>query len=169
MPDAITLADVPPCARFILRARPAAMEAAVGPLGTRPPVVACRASVAGDVAALWLGPDEWLLLTSDGAALGAGLATALAGLPHALVDVSHRQEGVVVSGRHAAAVLNAGCPLDLDPDAFPIGMCTRTLLGKSEIMLWRTGAEHFRIEAMRSFVPYVRQFLEEAARPFVAG
>ena len=169
MPDAITLADAPPSARFILRARPAAMEAAAGPLGTRLPVVACRSAVADDLAALWLGPDEWLLLSSDGAAVAAGLATALAGLPHALVDVSHRQEGLVLSGRHAAAVLHAGCPLDLHPDAFPIGMCTRTLLGKAEIMLWRTGAERFRIEAMRSFVPYVRQYLAEAAREFVAA
>ena len=168
---AVTLTAAPPSARFILRARPAAMEAAAGPLGARLPVVACRSATAGEVAALWLGPDEWLLLApeAEGEALRTRLATALEGLPHALVDVGHRQGALLLRGPQATAVLNAGCPLDFDPDAFPIGMCTRTVLAKAEIMLWRTGAEAFRIEAMRSFLPYVRGFLAEAAREFAAG
>lgn len=168
--EPITLADAAPSARFILRARPAAMEAATAPLGTPLPRTACRAATAGAVAALWLGPDEFLLLApeADGPALAARLAAALDGLPHALVDVGHRQEGLLLSGPAATAVLNAGCPLDLDPAAFPIGMCTRTVLAKSEIVLWRQGAERFRIEAMRSFLPYVRGLLETAARDYRA-
>lgn len=168
MPDAVTLAMLPPCARFILRGRPAASEAAAGPLGLRLPVVACRAATAGNRAALWLGPDEWLILApdADGPALAAALEAAMAGRPHALVDVGHRQEGLSLVGAQAATVLNAGCPLDFDHDAFPIGMCTRTVLAKSEIVLWRDGAQAFRVEAARSFMPYVRQYLTEAAREF---
>ncbi len=171
MPDAVSLATAAPCARFILRGRPAAIEAAAGPLRMRLPVAACRAASMGEVAALWLGPDEWLLLApeAEGPALAERLAAALAGLPHALVDVGHRQGGLLLGGAQAAATLNAGCPLDFDPDAFPIGMCTRTVLAKAEIVLWRTGAQAFRIEAMRSFLPYVRLFLQEAAREFMAA
>ena len=90
------------------------------------PQQACRAAVADGRAALWLGPDEWLLLApqSDGPALAAALERAMEGKPHSLVDVSHRQTGIEISGLDAAATLNAGCPLDLDPDAFPVGMCT---------------------------------------------
>lgn len=165
---AIALAPLPPAARFILRARPAAMEAAAGPLGLRLPVVACRAATAGARSALWLGPDEWLLLApeADGPALAAALESAMAGLPHSLVDVGHRQSGVTLSGACATLALNAGCPLDLDVAAFPLGMCTRTVLGKAEIVLWRTGAQSFRVEAWRSFLPYVWDFLVEAAREF---
>ena len=167
---AVTLAAAPPAARFILRARPAALAAA-GPLGLRLPVVACRSATAGNVAALWVGPDEWLLLApeAEGPALRTRLEAALAGLPHALVDVGHRQGAMLLGGPQAVAALNVGCPLDFDPDAFPIGMCTRTVLGKAEIVLWRTGAEAFRVEAWRSFLPYVWRFLEEAAREFVSG
>jgi sarcosine oxidase subunit gamma len=43
-------------------------------------------------------------------------------------------------------------------------MCTRTLLGKAEIVLWRIGAAAFRLEVWRSFAPYVSAFLAEAAR-----
>ena len=165
---AVSMTPLPPMSRFVLRARPAAIEAAAGPLGMRLPLVACRSAIAGDLAALWLGPDEWLLLApaGDGAALAAALEVAMGTAPHSLVDVGHRQSGLTVAGAHATTVLNVGCPLDLDAEAFPPGMCTRTLLGKVEVVLWRTGAHSFQVEAWRSFLPYVWQFLEEAAREF---
>jgi sarcosine oxidase subunit gamma len=127
---------------------------------------ACRAVTHAGRAALWLGPDEWLLIApaAEGAALAAELATALSGLPHSLVDVSHRQSGGELRGPQAAALLAAGCPLDLDASAFPVGMCTRTVLAKAEVVLWRTAAEEFRIEVARSFVAYVSEFLAEAER-----
>ncbi len=43
-------------------------------------------------------------------------------------------------------------------------MCTRTMLAKAEVVLWRTGAQAFRLEVWRSFAAYVSQFLAEAAR-----
>ena len=45
---------------------------------------------------------------------------------------------------------------------FPVGMCTRTLFGKAEIVLWRMRADAWRIEVWRSFAPYVLGCLEEA-------
>jgi sarcosine oxidase subunit gamma len=46
-------------------------------------------------------------------------------------------------------------------------MCTRTMLAKAEVLLWRTGAVSFRLEVWRSFAPYVTQFLGEAARGII--
>jgi sarcosine oxidase gamma subunit len=40
------------------------------------------------------------------------------------------------------------------------------VFGKAAITLWRTGAEAFRLEAFRSYLPYVRDYLTEAAREF---
>ncbi len=160
--------DAPPSARLVLRARPAAQVAASGKLGLSLPVVACRSAARGDVAALWLGPDEWLVLApdADGPALAAALETAMAGAPHSLVDVGHRQLGLMLDGPHAAEMLNAGCPLDLDIFAFPIGMCTRTIFAKAEIVLWRIDTYTWRIEVWRSFATYVRGLLDEAGREF---
>jgi len=45
-------------------------------------------------------------------------------------------------------------------------MCTRTLFGKAEIVLWRTTPDTFRIEVWRSFAPYVLGSLAEAAREY---
>ncbi len=116
------------------------------------------------LAALWLGPDEQLLLANDGVDLAATLAPALRGLPHSLVDVSHRQTAIEVSGAQASVLLNTGCPLDLHLSSFPIGMCTRTVLAKAEIVLWRTHEQAFHVEVWRSFAAYVTGFLAEAAR-----
>jgi sarcosine oxidase, subunit gamma len=156
---------LPPATRYILRGGPQAMTAAGNALGLNISEVACRAAVDGDqAAALWLGPDEQLLLGPERADLAATLTPALRDLPHSLVDVSHRQIALEVSGPHAAAVLNAGCPLDLDLSAFPVGMCTRTVFAKAEIVLWRTSTDVFHVEVWRSFASYLTEFLAEVAR-----
>jgi sarcosine oxidase subunit gamma len=115
---------------------------------------------------LWLGPDEWLLIadSADAADIGATLESLLEGTAHSLVDVSHRQIGLIASGPAAARVLNAGCPLDLDPHAFRVGFATRTLFDKVEIVLWRRAGTTFHVEVGRSFAPYLVGSLAEAAR-----
>lgn len=161
-----TLAPLPPAARYILRGGPSVRVAAEKAAGVGIPAGACRALTHEGRAALWLGPDEWLLIAPEaqGAALAGSLTAALAGLPHSLVDVGHRQSGCELRGPQAATLLAAGCPLDLDASAFPVGMCTRTVLAKAEVVLWRTAAEVLRIEVARSFVAYVSKFLAEAER-----
>jgi sarcosine oxidase subunit gamma len=155
----------PPMTRFSLRGREAALAAAENALGLALPRQPCRSASAGARHALWLGPDEWLLLAPDGeaTALAAALERAMSGLPHALVEISGRQTALRVDGPSAARRLASGCPLDLDLAAFPVGACTRTLLAKSEIVLWRTAPESFHLEVWRSFSAYVRGYLEAAA------
>ncbi len=155
----------PFAARWILRGGPDVSAPAGAAFGATPPLEPLRAAAAGARAALWLGPDEWLLLAEDDEpSLGGAVEAALAGVAHSLVDVSHRQCAIELSGPGAARLLNAGVPLDLDPDAFPVGMATRTLLLKAEITLWRREAERFRLEVARSFAPYVAAILTASAR-----
>lgn len=165
---AAEMRPAPAAAKFIFRGRQEAIGAAGAAFGVTLPQTACRAETAGARSALWLGPDEWLLIApeADAAAIADDFATALSGLPHALVDVGHRNAGFKIAGKQAAAVLNCGCPLDLDIGAFPIGMCTRTVLAKAEIALWRTAPETFRIEVWRSFAAYVWGLLDEARREY---
>jgi sarcosine oxidase, subunit gamma len=157
---------LPAASRYILRGNPHVMTAAGAALGLTISQAACRAATneAQGVATLWLGPDEQLLIASETGDLAATLQPALHDLPHSLVEVSHRQIALEVSGPHATAVLNAGCPLDLDLSAFPVGMCTRTVLTKAEIVLWRTDETVFHVEVWRSFASYVTELLAEIAR-----
>lgn len=158
-----------PAARFILQGGPAAREAAGIAFGVPLPDQPCQANTLDGRSALWLGPDEWLLLApaAEAESMAAGLDAALADVAHSRVDVSHRQVTLQLCGPYAAAILNSGCPLDLDPAAFPPGMCTRTLFGKAAIVLWRTGATEFRIEVWRSFTAYVLGYLAQSAPDFI--
>ena len=158
--------DAPPADRFIVRGPEAARAACSAGFGAELPPRLGAAGVSGERAALWLGPDEWLLIAQGVSveALAAALEAGLAGLPHSLVDVSHRQVGLIVSGPAAARVLNAGCSLDLRLRSFPVGMATRTLFDKAEIVLWRLGETEFHVEVARSFSPWLAAALEEAAR-----
>ncbi len=162
----IELSELPPATRFILQGGPAARAAAGEAFGVPLPESACRANARDGRAALWLGPDEHLLLgpTGERDMLAAGLESALADIAHSLVDVSQRQVAWRLSGARVSELLSTGCALDLDPAEFPPGMCTRTLLGKVEIVIWRTGAEAFHLEVWRSFADYVLAWLREAER-----
>lgn len=155
---------VPPAAQFIFRGGEAACSLASQAFGGTIPLQSCRALQNGERTALWLGPDEWLLLApADQAhALQAAMAAALADMPHAFVDVSHRNTALHISGSEAAAVLNAGCPLDLHAASFPVNMCTRTILAKAPVILWRAAPQLFYVGTWRSFMPYVWDFLVEA-------
>jgi sarcosine oxidase, subunit gamma len=165
------MAEAPPAARFILRGGEGARLASGMAFGAEPPTRLGPAGEGVRRAAVWLGPDEWLLIAegADSAPLGETLESVLDGTAHSLVDVSHRQIGLIVSGPAAARVLNAGCPLDLDVKAFPVGMATRTLFEKAEIVLWRRAEATFHVEVWRSFAPYLAALLAEAARGAPTG
>ena len=161
-----TLRLLPLATRFILQCGRDARERAGVAFGLPMPETACRAESASGRAALWLGPDERLLLAPDGTgeAIASALEPALAGLPHSLVDDSHRHVALRIAGPRASELLTSGCPLDLDPESFPVGMCTRTVLARAEVVLWRLSPEEYHLETGRSFSGYVLEWLREAER-----
>lgn len=167
VPAPVTIAETGPRARLIFRARNAdAVAAAEQALGFDLPTTACRFVSRGPHRAMWLGPDEWMLLAEgadEAAALPLKVRSATAWTVCSLVDVGSRSLTLAVDGPAAATVLAAGNPLDLAEAAFPVGACTRTVFAKCEIILARVGPERFEIDVWRSFAPYVRGLLDIAA------
>jgi sarcosine oxidase subunit gamma len=160
---------MPPAMRFILHGDAAARAAAATAWGVAFAEQSCRATLQGQRATLWLGPDEYLLIGADEESevtTADALARALGDVPHALVNVGHRQFALEVSGPHATTILSGACPLDLDLGEFPVGMCTRTVLAKADILLWRTREDGFHLEIWRSFGGYVTGLLSEIASEF---
>jgi sarcosine oxidase, subunit gamma len=166
LPAAAWLEPQPAAARLVFRGNAAARAGAGQAFGLALPETTCRAATDGTRAALWLGPDEQLLLAPEGEItnLEAAFASVLTGQAYALVDVSHRQLGFNLQGPRAEWLLEAQCPLPLNLRDFPVGMCTRTVFGKSEIVLWRPAEQVFRLEVWRSFASYVVELLHEIAR-----
>ena len=164
------LTGVPPATRLAFHGGAAAQAAAHPVWGVAFSEEACRANAHTTRATLWLGPDEYLLLDfaagASATTLFDALERAMADVPHALVDISHRQFAFELGGPHSATILSGACPLDLDLAQFPVGMCTRTVLAKADITLWRTRADAFHLEVWRSFAGYVTGVLTEIAAEF---
>ena len=156
---AITLA--PGAFRLNLRCGSKEVKAIGNALGLDLPRQSNNSAMAGSRFALWLGPDEWLIVDPKD-----NPASALSGLDvaHSAVDISHRNTAVLVSGPLAADVINAGCPRDLSAAVFPVGYCARTVLGKVVVVLFHVRDNVYRVEVWRSFSDYLFTHLETAAR-----
>ncbi|TGQ51208.1 sarcosine oxidase subunit gamma family protein [Mesorhizobium sp. M1C.F.Ca.ET.193.01.1.1] len=152
---------LPPAERISLRAPEASLAALSKGLGVTLPTKPKSSATKGGRTALWLGPDEWLIIDESGNDPLADCAKVSA--LHSAVGISHRNVAISVNGPAAAVTVNSGCPQDLSLEAFPVEAASRTILGKSEIVLLRTAADAFRVECWRSFSDYVFTFLSEAA------
>lgn len=157
-------------AKLVFRGRSSSWSVMGAAFGVDLPQAVNRFNGSGDRRAYCLGPDEWLLeaVGADPARLYAELASIQVSHACSLVDVSHRSDGLQISGPMSGYVLNHGCPLDLSEQQFPVGMCTRTLLGKSPIILSRTACDTFQIDVWRSFSGYVWALLDEARQEFLS-
>jgi sarcosine oxidase subunit gamma len=108
-------------------------------------------TVAGD--ALWLGPDEWLVLGGREQDYPDAWAA---------VDVSANRVCFELSGPAAADVLARGCALDLHPSVFPPGRCAQTLLARAQVILYRTEEQTFRLLVRASYADDLRAWLRDA-------
>ncbi|GAA4618750.1 sarcosine oxidase subunit gamma family protein [Saccharopolyspora hordei] len=128
-------------------------------------------TVSGDEteAALWLGPDEWLLVGPDGraASLVAAVTEALADSLGSCVDVSANRTTVRLSGPRSRDVLEKVCSLDLHPRSFGPGRCAQTLVGRAQVVLWQVTREPaYRLLVRGSYAAYLADLLLDAADEF---
>jgi len=163
-----SLSVLPDAAKFAFRGRPSSWPVAAEAFGVELPQAVNRFSVKGARKAYCVGPDEWLLeaVGEDPGEIFRKLSESLASHSCSLVDVSHRSDAFEIGGTRSEYVLNHGCPLDLSEQQFPVGMCTRTLIGKSPVILSRTERAVFQIDVWRSFSSYVWGLLDEVRREF---
>lgn len=120
----------------------------------------------GPRAALWLGPDEWLVLGPPGAGpeIAGELEGALDGLLRSIVDVSANRVAIELSGPRTKEVLSKGCALDLHPRSWRPGMCAQTMLARAQVILHER-SETTRILVRPSFADYLVDWLIDAADP----
>ena len=150
-------------------ADPDALAAAHQVLGLQLPLTPNTTTAGGDLLAIWLGPDEWLLLTEhhQSDSLVTNLQAALTGHFASVVDTSAGQTVIRLSGPSALDVLARGCALDLHPSVFPPGACAQTLLARAQALLIAVDATPtFDIIVRRSFTPYVAAWLKDSAHQF---
>ena len=137
-------------------------------LGVQLPLTPNTTTAADDLTAIWLGPDEWLLLTDHQSdALIADLQAALAGHVASVVDIGAGQTVIRLSGPSTLDVLARSCALDLHPTVFPPGACAQTLLARAQALLIAVDdTPTIDIIIRRSFASYVAAWLHDSARDF---
>ena len=166
---ATSIVAVAPATQVTLRVEPdplvlARLGAAIG---VAIPVAPNTASVAGGRAALWMGPDEWLIVDDDRAAapsIEPALRAAAGDAFVVTVDVSENRVAFDVSGPGARDLLESGTPIDLHPRAFATDSCAQTLLGRANVVIWqRSAAPSYRVFVRPSFAAYLEAWLRDAA------
>jgi len=133
-------------------------------LGAPLPRQCGQTAVSGPHTLLWLGPDEWLVVSpAGGTSVAAELREALAGDPGSAVDVSANRTTLELSGAAARQVLEKGCPLDLHPRAFGPGRAVSTTVGPVAVLLWQVDeAPTYRLFPRSSFADYLARWLIDA-------
>jgi sarcosine oxidase, subunit gamma len=168
----VRLGESPHRCQIDLRGNPndgAFTGAVLAGLGCELPVTANRVATGAGLSALWLGPDEWLIVGAPGreALLVAELRDALAGQHAAVVDLSEARTVIVVAGRNARELLQKGAPIDLHPRAFEPGHCAQTALAKANVILHQIDASpRYDVYVHNSFADYLWNWLERAAEEF---
>ena len=168
----VTLGESPVRGLLVLRgdgASAAFRSAVSGVLGLEPVREPLTAARRRDVSVLWLGPDEWLVVTPERRVerIERLLREALEGRHAALTDVSHGRVVLTLSGPDARAVLAKGCPLDLHPRVFGPGRCAQSRLARCQALIHQTtAAPAYEIHVARSFAQYAWTWLEDAGGEF---
>ncbi len=138
-------------------------------LGCVLPLNANTVQSASDVTVLWLGPDEWLVVTPPGAEtdLIARLRETLGDIHAAVTDVTGNRTRLRLSGPGARETLMKGCSLDLHPRSFRPGQCAQTLLARGGIILHQIDdAPRYDIYPRRSFSEYTWMWLSDAVAEY---
>lgn len=169
----IRLAELPFLAQLNVRldAKGAAAEAVGIALDLPLPLQPNTVVRAGELTALWLGPDEWLLVGPPGSEqdLENRMREAAGDEFVSVIEVSAQRTTLLVTGPRAHDLLAHGCPLDLHPRAFGVGRCAQTTLGRTQVVLVarddpRAG---FWVLVRSTFAGYLADWLLDAATEYV--
>ncbi|GGO98943.1 sarcosine oxidase subunit gamma [Wenjunlia tyrosinilytica] len=170
---ALRLAELPYLTQVNVRLDPKgpAADAVRLELGLPLPLEPNTATRGGGLAALWLGPDEWLVVGPPTArdTLASRLSEAIGDEHASVVDVSAQRTTLLVAGRLATDLLAHGCSLDLHPRSFGAGRCAQTTLARAQVVLVPRDETKpgFWVLVRSSFAGYLAEWLLDAASEYV--
>ncbi|KAG1694646.1 Creatinase [Nymphon striatum] len=94
----------------------------------------------------WIAPDEWLILTKEKAEweVESTLRKAMDG-HYANCECTGGQTVLELSGERAETILKKSSTYDVHITNFPVGKVVTTVFAKSQVVLKRTGENHFQL------------------------
>jgi sarcosine oxidase subunit gamma len=163
----LSIRELPFASQVNLRANPTdtdLMQRLASALGFTLPVVPNSVTSGEERRALWLGPDEWLVVGPDSEqqALEQALRNSLGDALGSIVDVSGNRTVIEIRGEKLRDLLAHGVSMDLDACSFSPDHCAQTLLAKAQVILERREESAFHLYARTSFASYVADWLLDA-------
>ena len=144
-----------------------AVAVAVGQAsGVRPSSVACSAVCEGAAAAIWVGPDRWLIVAQAGRDLERLLSAALPAGQAAITNQGHSRCVLRLTGPEVRNVLRKGTTLDLDAARFSPGEARATGLFHINALLHCRSEDSFDIYVARSFGRSFFELITHAAAEY---
>jgi sarcosine oxidase subunit gamma len=146
---------------------PAFADAILQALNLQVPVQPCTSLWDSVHRLVWVGPDDWFLISPRGQAgpITMQLRKALSGTHSAVTDVSSGYSVLHLSGKPVRDVLAQGCPLDLHPRVFAPGSSAGSHFFKASIWLWQTDeAPTYELIVRSSFMRYFWLMLERSTQ-----
>ena len=134
-------------------------------LGQAVPLVPNTVTI-GEHHVYWLGPNEWLIVSTatKASGLAAGLQGALMNQHVAINDISGGQVTVRLEGDKVRDTLSKGCSIDFHIDAFRPGDCAQSGLAKAGVLIGCIDRPiTIELIVRRSFADYVARWLQHAA------
>ena len=121
----------------------------------------------GDVIVSWLSPKEWIIVGQSAAATRHAALTALGDALHHVTDTSDGVVFFTIDGPWSRELLAKGCSLDLHPRAFPVHVCTQTLLAQCRVLIRRAnGSNRFELAIDADLAGHLLAWLADAALEF---
>lgn len=171
----IQMAEAPMQGHLALRGEgedPELLAAVGAVIGIDLPVKPNTTQRGGGTTALWLGPNEWLLVVPGEAdAIAAELSSAMSGILHAVNNVSDSRTALLLTGNSARDLLAKGTSLDVHSSVFKPGDCAQSTLALTHMLLHQlaeaeAGGPVYEIYVHRSFADYAWRWLERAAAEY---
>jgi len=118
--------------------------------------------------ALWLGPDERLVILPKDQLITAGmnLERELQGIHYSAVDLSSGQVILNLKGEEVLNILSKGCSVDLHQKYFKAGQCVQTSIDKINVICFPLENNHIRVIVRRSYSEALIEWLKDASIEF---
>jgi len=141
-------------------------------LGMILPKEACSTSYKDKISSLWLGPNEWLLVSND----EITKETNSYELEQVLFDsISKTNLGAVtnvtdhftifsLSGSNIFEVLSKGCPFDFSSEDFGDNKVVQTILNHVDVTIHQRSENDVDLYVRRSFAGYLWDWLKDSAQ-----
>ena len=172
--DNFSMKEITPIAKINLRGNLKNIEFTTNAekiLGMSLPKESGNTSVKEKITLLWLGPDEWLLVSNAEIAK----ETNIYELEQVLFDgISKTNLGAVtnvtdhftifsLSGTNIFEVLSKGCPYDFDSENFLDNKVVQTILSNIDVTIHRKSKNEIDLYVRRSFADYLWNWLKDSA------